>query len=76
MKGGGYGILCGSFGSESIVVRVQAGRGDVCVVLEGHFLNTSKSLLRRWKQTHETPVHSEKSFESIEIELLLQLNHH
>ena len=28
----GGGILCGSFGSESSVVRVQAGRDVVCVV--------------------------------------------
>ena len=37
MEGSRYG-LCGTFGSESILVRVQTGRDDVSDVLENQFL--------------------------------------
>ena len=38
MKGSGYCILCGSVGSESILMRIQAGRDVVFDVLENQFL--------------------------------------
>ena len=38
MKGIGYRTFYGSFGSESILVRVQAGRDVVSDVLEDKFL--------------------------------------
>ena len=38
MEGSGYGILIGSVCSDSILVRVQAGRDVISDVLENQFL--------------------------------------
>lgn len=39
-RDGGYGILCGSVGSESTLVRVQSGSDVVFDVVENQFLVT------------------------------------
>ena len=38
VKGGGDGVLCESVGSESILVRVQAGRDGTLDMMENQFL--------------------------------------
>lgn len=38
VKGGGYGVLCESVGSESILVVVQAGRDVILDMMENQFL--------------------------------------
>ena len=53
MKGSGYRVLYGSFGSDSILVRVQAGRDVVSDVLDDKFL---KQLHQNGAKCHRTVI--------------------
>ena len=53
MNACGYGMRCGSLGSEGILLRVQAGRNVVFEVLENQFL---KALHQDGVESHKAAV--------------------